>query len=321
MLNEVVGKRTPEKPAADAAPAAEEPANDAPAEATPETPEMPPPPPETPDNFTSSPEVGARMSQFAAPPRRARVRMRVITPKPGRTLKHLYAAAVGAPLLKPDWITASLDAGRALSPASTPPGVLLSKRHAAIASDDDDDDDDDDYDDDYIYTHPLDPYDGSDADETCVFSDDDELLSTVLPPPTSHTPDGDTQPRQQQQQQQQLPPLITSLTLSSLPPHLLFLESLSFGRSRVNVLPALRRATAFLRGMPGTGQNPWPREGDGGNVGGVVEREWREYFMDIEPPRTAPVGKRKGKGKEGAMRTVEIDGDDDEYSFVVCHFW
>ena len=59
------------------------------------------PPPETPDNFTSSPEVGARMSQFAAPPRRARVRMRVITPKPGRTLKHLYAAAVGAPLLKP----------------------------------------------------------------------------------------------------------------------------------------------------------------------------------------------------------------------------
>ena len=49
MLNEVVGKRTPEKPAADAAPAAEEPANDAPAEATPETPEMPPPPPETPE--------------------------------------------------------------------------------------------------------------------------------------------------------------------------------------------------------------------------------------------------------------------------------
>ena len=43
MLNEVVGKRTPEKPAADAAPAAEEPANDAPAEATPETPEMPQP--------------------------------------------------------------------------------------------------------------------------------------------------------------------------------------------------------------------------------------------------------------------------------------
>ena len=49
MLNEVVGKRTPEKPAADAAPAAEEPANDAPAEATPETPEMPPPPPEMPE--------------------------------------------------------------------------------------------------------------------------------------------------------------------------------------------------------------------------------------------------------------------------------
>ena len=42
MLNEAVDGATPEKPAEDAAPAAEEPASDAPSEATPETPESAP---------------------------------------------------------------------------------------------------------------------------------------------------------------------------------------------------------------------------------------------------------------------------------------
>ena len=42
MLNEAVDEATPEKPAEDAAPAAEEPASDAPSEATPETPESAP---------------------------------------------------------------------------------------------------------------------------------------------------------------------------------------------------------------------------------------------------------------------------------------
>lgn len=42
MLNEAVDEATPEKPAEDAAPAAEEPTSDAPSEATPETPESAP---------------------------------------------------------------------------------------------------------------------------------------------------------------------------------------------------------------------------------------------------------------------------------------
>lgn len=91
------------------------------------------PPPKTPAPFTPSPPVGAPMSQPQAPPA---LTTRVITPKPGRTLKCLYAAAVGAPMFTPEWIHASLDAGKPLSPASSPRGTILS---GSVANDGDDD--------------------------------------------------------------------------------------------------------------------------------------------------------------------------------------
>jgi hypothetical protein len=81
------------------------------------------PPPKTPAPFTPSPPAGAPMERPTAPG----LHTRVITPKPGRTLKCLYAAAVGAGVVTPEWVHASLDAGRALSPASTPPAMLLSR--------------------------------------------------------------------------------------------------------------------------------------------------------------------------------------------------
>lgn len=90
--------------------------------------EVPPPAPETPpaaldfDAYAPSQDVGAPMRRSSAG--RA---TRVVTPKPGRTLKCLYAAAVGAPMCTPEWVRASLDAGRPLSPASSPPGAMLSR--------------------------------------------------------------------------------------------------------------------------------------------------------------------------------------------------
>ena len=83
--------------------------------------EVPPPAPETPpaaldfDAYAPSQDVGAPMRRSSVG--RA---TRVVTPKPGRTLKCLYAAAVGAPMCTPEWVRASLDAGRPLSPARRP---------------------------------------------------------------------------------------------------------------------------------------------------------------------------------------------------------
>ena len=88
------------------------------------------PPPETPIPFTPSPPAGAPMERTLVPG----LRTRVITPKPGRTLKCLYAAAVGADIVTPGWVHASLDAGKPLSPASTPPAMLLSRGRAGQSS-------------------------------------------------------------------------------------------------------------------------------------------------------------------------------------------
>ena len=66
----------------------------------------------------------------------------VVTPKPGRTLKCLFAAAIKAPVLTPEWVLASIDAGRALSPASSPRGAVLSRGVGMRGEEDDEEDDD-----------------------------------------------------------------------------------------------------------------------------------------------------------------------------------
>jgi hypothetical protein len=83
------------------------------------------PSPAAPAPFSPSPPAGAPMPCTPAAPG---TYTRVITPKPGRTLKCLYAAAVGAPIITPQWIHASLEANRTFSVASAPPGLLLSGR-------------------------------------------------------------------------------------------------------------------------------------------------------------------------------------------------
>jgi hypothetical protein len=71
---------------------------------------------------------------------------RVVTPHFGRTLKCLYAAAVGAPLVSPEWVRASADAGKAL--ALKKYRVTRPSKHPRARSEDDDDDDDDEDDED-----------------------------------------------------------------------------------------------------------------------------------------------------------------------------
>ena len=77
--------------------------------------DVPPPPPpsalQSADLYQPSQDVGAPMRRAA----RAGERTRVVTPSAGRTLKCLYAAAVGAPLVSPDWVRACADAGEALA--------------------------------------------------------------------------------------------------------------------------------------------------------------------------------------------------------------
>jgi len=77
--------------------------------------DVPPPPPpsalQSADLYQPSQDVGAPMRRAA----RAGERTRVVTPAAGRTLKCLYAAAVGAPLVSPDWVRACADAGEALA--------------------------------------------------------------------------------------------------------------------------------------------------------------------------------------------------------------
>jgi hypothetical protein len=63
--------------------------------------------------YQPSQDVGAPMvdGRRTAPGRNTRV----ITPAAGRTLKCLYAAAVGAPLLTPDWVRDSVDTGSCMA--------------------------------------------------------------------------------------------------------------------------------------------------------------------------------------------------------------
>ena len=106
------------------------------------------PPPEAPttpaamdeeDAYAPSQDVGAPMTTKT---RRLALETMVVTPKPGRTLKCLFAAAIKAPVLTPEWVLASIDAGRALSPASSPRGAVLSRGVGMRGEEDDEEDDD-----------------------------------------------------------------------------------------------------------------------------------------------------------------------------------
>ena len=106
------------------------------------------PPPEAPttpatmdeeDAYAPSQDVGAPMTTKT---RRLALETMVVTPKPGRTLKCLFAAAIKAPVLTPEWVLASIDAGRALSPASSPRGAVLSRGVGMRGEEDDEEEDD-----------------------------------------------------------------------------------------------------------------------------------------------------------------------------------
>ena len=91
------------------------------------------------DAYAPSQDVGAPMTTKT---RRLALETMVATPKPGRTLKCLFAAAIKAPVLTPEWVLASIDAGRALSPASSPRGAVLSRGVGMRGQEDDEEDDD-----------------------------------------------------------------------------------------------------------------------------------------------------------------------------------
>jgi hypothetical protein len=80
------------------------------------------PDPTAPAPFTPSPPAGAP----CVDPDPAEY-TRVVTPAAGRTLKCLYASAIGAPLVTPAWVKESVKALKALSPGSTPPGSIISR--------------------------------------------------------------------------------------------------------------------------------------------------------------------------------------------------